>query len=111
MAEQFDLESIGKKDPYRVPDGFFEAMQQKVMEEVAPKPRRNFRFWRISSVLIGTAAVWSAFVFIPRMMTTEESRQVSLTTARSVDNSWIEQLPDEQLQAMQELADYDLFMN
>ena len=44
-----DLENIGKTMPYTVPDGFFETMEERLMQEVTAtkkKPRqRNVALW------------------------------------------------------------------
>ena len=32
MKKDFDFDDIGKRTPYRTPDGFFEDVQRKVME-------------------------------------------------------------------------------
>ena len=35
--DNFDFDDIGKRTPYRTPDGFFEDVQQKVMERAGVK--------------------------------------------------------------------------
>ena len=32
MKKDFDFDDIGKRTPYRTPEGFFEDVQRKVME-------------------------------------------------------------------------------
>lgn len=110
MTEQFDFDKIGKKVPYRIPDGFFDDMQQQVLKRTEEPRRRRTMITRISSVIIGMAAVVSAFVFIPRVVTTSPDAQESAITEASMF-SWIEELSDEDLQAMDDITDYDIFMN
>ena len=35
MKKDFDFDDIGKRTPYRTPEGFFEDVQRKVMEILA----------------------------------------------------------------------------
>lgn len=37
MKKDFDFDDIGKRTPYRTPDGFFEDVQRKVMERAGVK--------------------------------------------------------------------------
>ena len=41
MKKDFDFDDIGKRTPYRTPDGFFEDVQQKVMERAGVKQQRK----------------------------------------------------------------------
>ena len=50
MKEKFDFDRIGKRMPYTTPDGFFDDMENSVMQcikqEVRPlKPKRNLQLW------------------------------------------------------------------
>lgn len=108
MTKQFDFDQIGKKVPYRVPEGFFEEMQREVLARTVP-PRRRRPYWRIVSALLGAAAVVAAVVFIPRSY--PEQQEAPLTASHKVESDWVEQLPDDELKAMDDFADYDLFMN
>ena len=47
MKKDFDFDDIGKRTPYRTPDGFFEDVQQKVMERAGVK-QHSSRMGRIS---------------------------------------------------------------
>lgn len=107
MTKQFDFDRIGKKVPYRVPERFFEEMQREVLARTLPPRRRPYR--RIVSALLGAAAVLAAVVFLPRSY--PEPQTPPLTASHYVENDWVEQLPDDELQAMDDMADYDLFMN
>ena len=114
MTKPIDIEKAGKKVPYRVPEGFFETMQQQVLERVGEKPRRRSPLYvRISSAVIGVAAVVSAFVFLPGSYPDEQQASVQprLTAGQTLTSSWVEQLSDDDLQAMDDFSDYDIFMN
>ena len=41
MKKDFDFDDIGKRTPYRTPDGFFEDVQRKVMERAGVKQQRK----------------------------------------------------------------------
>lgn len=50
MKEKFDFDRIGKRMPYTTPDGFFDDMENSIMQcikqEVRPlKPKRNLQLW------------------------------------------------------------------
>ena len=110
MTKHVDFEEIGKKVPYRVPDGFFNEMQQQVMAQVEQPRRRSTLFVRISSAVIGVAAVVSAFIFLPKSQT-EPDPQPRLTAEQNVSVGWVEQLSDDELQDMDDFSDFDIFMN
>ena len=46
---EIELEKMGKKTPYTVPEGFFEDMEERLMQEVEKKKRnlktRNVALW------------------------------------------------------------------
>ena len=108
MKQEFDLDKIGKKVPYRVPEAFFEEMQKNVMDKVN-HPKRCRTIWlRLSPVIVAAAAVLSAVMFLPRNYEEENVGKISLVTVESSD--WIEDMSDEDLQAMDEIAECDVFM-
>ena len=42
MKKDFDFDDIGKKTPYRVPEGFFDEMQREVQKRTyADKPAKR----------------------------------------------------------------------
>ena len=47
-----DLENMGKKMPYTVPEGFFDAMEERLMQEVAPEKKKP---------TLPNAALWTGF--------------------------------------------------
>ena len=58
MKKDFDFDDIGKRTPYRTPDGFFEDVQRKVMERAGVKQQRKSHTKLIISTVITIAAVW-----------------------------------------------------
>ena len=65
MNNDFDFDKIGKRVPYRVPEGFFEEMQQNVMERTKQPMKRRTYLLRLTPVILATAAVLSAIAFLP----------------------------------------------
>ena len=47
-----DLENMGKKMPYTVPEGFFEDMEERLMQEVTPEKKKP---------MLRNAALWTGF--------------------------------------------------
>ena len=41
MEKEFDFNSIGKRTPFRTPEGFFERMQDETMRRVAEEKRKK----------------------------------------------------------------------
>ena len=109
MKKDFDFENIGKQVPYRVPAGFFDEMQKNVMERTKRSVRRRKLLLRLSPVVLAAAAVLSAIVFLPQHYEPVRVEHISQATAES--SSWIEDMSDEDLEAMDEFASYDIFMD
>lgn len=65
MEEQFDFKKVGKRMPYRVPEGFFADLEKKVMDEVAEKKRpARFSTQRILRIVTGSVMGLAASVAI-----------------------------------------------
>lgn len=104
MTKHVDFDNIGKKTPYRIPEGFFEEMQQQVLHQVEEKPhRRLLSIKHLSYAAIGVAAAAAAFIFVPRDNAEIDQEYNTI--------SWIEQLSDEDLKTMDDISDYDIFMD
>ena len=59
MKRDFDFNSIGRREPYKVSDGFFESLNAKLKEEVRPRPHTRWLRW--GSILTGAASVAAVF--------------------------------------------------
>ena len=103
MTNHIDFDEIGKKTPYRIPEGFFDEMQEKVLQQVEKSHDRRPMLKQISYAVIGMAAAVAAFVFIPHSTNDIEQESASI--------SWVEQVSDEDLKAMADIAEYDIFMD
>lgn len=60
MEKEFDFNQVGKRMPYKVPNGFFDSMEAGVWAEIGRKPavvaHRNRRRWRITAAALAVAA-------------------------------------------------------
>ena len=101
MKKDFDFDDIGKRTPYRTPDGFFEDVQRKVMERAGVKQQRKSHTKLIISTVITIAAVWVGFLFVPSLRQADEvttsSSKVLANGTEPVDK-WIKELSDEELE-------------
>ena len=103
MKKDFDFDDIGKRTPYRTPDGFFEDVQRKVMERAGVKQQRKSHMKLIISTVITMAAVLIGFLFVPSLRQADEvktsSSKVLANGTESVDK-WIKELSDEELEEL-----------
>lgn len=115
MKKEFDFDDIGKHTPYRTPEGFFEDVQQQVMERAGIKRQRRFRLRLVISSVM-TAAILAGFFFIPILRQSEQPVSDRLAieknheTADPVDK-WINELSDEELEELVNFSENDLFLN
>ena len=109
MKKDFDFDDIGKRTPYRTPEGFFEDVQRKVMERAGLKQQRKSH-----TKLITIAAVWVGFLFVPSLRQADEvttsSSKVLANGTEPVDK-WIKELSDEELEELVSFSENDIFLN
>ncbi|WP_301068985.1 hypothetical protein [uncultured Bacteroides sp.] len=65
MKKEFDFDDIGKRTPYRVPEGFFEDMQQKVRQHTYGSKPAVRRFRMVIAASMAVAAVLASLLFMP----------------------------------------------
>lgn len=118
MKKDFDFDNIGKRTPYRTPDGFFEEMQQKVMERTGIKQQRKSHMKLIVSTVIAIAAMLTGLLFVPSLRQTDEIKPASsnvLAVERSngadTEDKWIKELSDEELEELVSFSENDIFLN
>jgi hypothetical protein len=121
MKTDFDFDEIGKRTPYRTPDGFFEDAQRQVMERVGIHRHRH-RLSRVKLVALtalATAAIVSGLMWMPTALQgTSGQDEVATrmladegTQGTDASDTWIQSLSDEQLSELLSLSDNDLFLN
>ena len=52
MEKDFDFNSIGKRMPYQVPDGFFDQLEKDVWKEIKEEPNQGSVFHIFLPVLL-----------------------------------------------------------
>ena len=118
MKKDFDFDDIGKQTPYRVPEGFFAEMQQKVLKQAGVKPHPKFSRKLIVPFVAAAAAILAGFLFIPSLMQTDAT--VSSSDVLAVENNhitadpmdeWIRNLSDEELEDLVGFSENDIFLN
>ncbi len=67
MKKEFDFDDIGKKTPYRVPEGFFDEMQRNVRKHTYGGKPAGHRLWITVSAGIAIAAALVGFLFMPSL--------------------------------------------
>ena len=77
MKKDFDFDDIGKRTPYRTPDGFFEDMQRRVMERAGVKQRRKSHLKLIVSAVVTMAAILAGFLFVPSLRQINDVKSTS----------------------------------
>ena len=89
MEKEFDFNAIGKRTPFRTPEGFFERMKTETLKRVEEEKRiRNIvRFKWGMSMALAVAAMVCGFIFFPAT----PSEKVEL----SYENEWLAQMSDE----------------
>lgn len=119
--KDFDFDDIGKKIPYRTPEGFFDEMLGKVMERASIRKKRKRRLRLMISGMVTIAAVFVGILFIPFFsldktdITVPPVAQVLVaeTNQAVVEpmDKWINELPDEELEEFVNFSENDLFLN
>lgn len=114
MEKDFDFKEIGKRIPFRTPEGFFERMQSETLKRVAEEKRRKKLYrlrWGISTALVAAAMI-CGFIFYPSAPK-ETTEQVASTEwlAQSTDevDLYIQGLSDEELEDWIEFSENDIF--
>lgn len=115
MNKDFDFDDIGKKIPYRVPEAFFDNLQQEALRRSGV--RRRFRF---RPAVVWTMAVAAAFVtgLLLKPLFGPEQQPVGTVVApidvvavANTGDRWIYEMSDEELEELAGFSEYDMFMN
>jgi len=88
MEKDFDFDAIGKRTPFRTPEGFFERMQAETLKRVEEEKRMrkivHFKWgWAMA---LAVAAMVCGFIFLP-------NRPSGITDAPS-PNEWLAQMSE-----------------
>lgn len=116
MNKDFDFNEIGKRTPFRTPEGFFEKMQAETLKRVAEEKRKT-KLYRLKwgvSLALATAAMLCGFLFLPSTQS-PDTRQLSSTNwvAQTYGSDemdlYVQELTDEELEEWIEFSENDIF--
>ena len=74
MEENNEFISVGKKMPYTVPDGFFDQLEEQVMNEVKAEPAKEKKFGKAKTIriairtLLAVAACLALFLVVKKAL-------------------------------------------
>ena len=118
MEKEFDFNSIGKRTPFRTPDGFLERMQTETMKRVAEE-RRQKQLYRLKwgvSVALAIAAMVCGFVFFPSAPsevvypTYANEWMAQMTGDTDAMDLYLQGVSDEELEEWMEFSENDIFI-
>ena len=117
MNKDFDFNEVGKRMPFRTPDGFFERMQAETLKRVAEEKRKK-KLYHLKvgvSVALAMAAMICGFLFLPAGLpdraeqTTTVDWMAQLTPGEDAMDLYIQNLTDEELEHWMEFSENDIF--
>ena len=117
MEKEFDFNAIGKRTPFRTPEGFFERMQAETLRRVEEEKRRKKLYrlkWGVSAAL-AIAAMVCGFIFFPATPSdvVEPSGGNEWVAQLSDDTDdmdlYLQHLTDEELEEWMEFSENDIF--
>ena len=117
MKKDFDFNEIGKRTPYRTPEGFFENVQAKILKRAdEEKKRRRLLNIRIGvSVALAVAAMMCGVVFFSNVP--KELPECGMDTGwvalgdmgTDVMDMYVRSLTDEELAEWVEFSENDIY--
>lgn len=110
MGKDYDFSKIGKRMPYKVPEGFFKEMEERIWEETGhapavPAPNRRAILPAALKWAMATAAI-AALIFLANLHPSKDNAG-SLTRIEEA----YERLSMEDQAHMLEIYQEDLFIN
>lgn len=103
--DNFDFNRIGKKTPYRVPDDFFDSIEQSILSAAAPRPRRR-RLLKYAAAITATAAAAALLLTVSGKASIGGNRAAGTELAQAFDN-----LSDADRDCLLEIYQDDIFIN
>ena len=115
MEKDFDFNAIGKRTPYRTPEGFFERMQAETWKRVAEEKRKKKLYrlrWGVS-VALAVAAMVCGWVFFPSTQPEPVDASTEWVAQMSADmdamDLYLQGLSDEELEEWMEFSENDIY--
>ena len=117
MSKKFDFQEIGKRTPFRTPEGFFERVQAETMRRIDEERRktklRKIR-WGISMAL-AAAAMICGFLFLPATQKEPAGQALQsewtaqLAGGMEPIDLYLQDLTDEELDEWIEFSENDIY--
>ena len=116
MNKDFDFNEIGKRTPFRTPEGFFEKMQAETLKRVAEEKQKT-KLYRLKwgvSLALATAAMLCGFLFLPSPQSPDprqpsSTNWVAQTYGSDEMDLYVQELTDEELEEWIEFSENDIF--
>ena len=77
MKADFDFDRIGKREPYEVPDNFFQCLEENIMEKAVPPHKRKAPSWRIILTSAASVAAVVAILFTVGIPLSRHSQNIT----------------------------------
>ena len=115
MEKDFDFNAIGKRMPYRTPEGFFENAKADILKR-AGEERRKRKLFRLQvgiSMALAVAAMVCGVIFLPHtspeVPTQVHSGEWMALNATDAMDLYVRNLTDEELQDWIEFSENDTY--
>ena len=94
--EQYIISKLGRKSPFRVPDGYFDNLTANVMQQLPESPRQSLmvrmRPWLYAAAcFVAVLFIAAVYLYSPDDAAT---RQVATNTNAAVSESYIDEAAD-----------------
>ena len=85
--KEFDLDKLERKNPYKVPENFFEEMQENVLKQTIKKEVKNTKVFKLNFSAVTSMAAALALVFgFTFLWKTDQAEITTVETKDSVEN-------------------------
>ena len=115
MNKDFDFNEVGKRMPFRTPEGFFEKMQAETMARIKAEKRRK-KIYRLKigiTAVLSAAAIWcGVMLFFPTQSTDPVQQEIGNEWLANVEDPmelYLQQMSDEELEAWIEFSENDIY--
>ena len=115
MNKDFDFNEVGKRMPFRTPEGFFEKMQAETMVRIKAEKRRK-KLYRLKigiTAVLSAAAIWCGAMFFFTTQTSDPVQQgfenELLANVEDPMELYLQQMSDEELEAWIEFSENDIY--
>ena len=109
--EMYIQEKVGKRNPFRVPEGYFDNLTAQVMQNLPEQPKRRAKSVFMRPVFYAAAASVCALLIAGAALMWSPSVEVSSPTAVQAQAITHPQQQDASGEYMEEAADYMMLDN